>query len=242
MKENRNMNQNKITGQKRIKIIGLTGGTGSGKSAVSIILTGLGAIVIDSDLIARDIVGKGQPALDELIGFFGQKILDRAGELDRKILGEIVFNDPEKLKILNKITHKYIIEKIIKMLDDIKREDIEQEDIKQEDIKTGVKKDIKKDGQTEVVVVEAPIPVEHGFLDTVDEVWVVTAAVETRIKRIVQRSGLSRDEAASRINAQMKDEDYLDLADRIIDNDGSFEMLKRQVTGLYKKVREEILE
>lgn len=96
-----------------MRIIGITGGIGSGKSTVSRILSETGAKIVDADVIAKEVVRKGGKALDELMNFFGNGILNEFGELDRKKLSGIVFNSPEKLEVLNKITHKYVVEKII---------------------------------------------------------------------------------------------------------------------------------
>lgn len=197
-----------------LRIIGITGGIGSGKSTVSQILRDLGAKIIDADKIAKEIVFKGGVVLKELIEFFGSQILDESGGLDRKKLGEIVFNNPEKLEVLNKITHKYIVERIFK--------DLEK---------------AKKEGKWDIVVVDAPLPVKHGFMDTVDEVWVITADKETRIKRIMERNGLTYEEALSRISSQLKDSEYLEIADVVIPNDGSIEDLEKSVVKLFINAR-----
>jgi len=197
-----------------LRIIGITGGIGSGKSTVSQILRDLGAKIIDADKIAKEIVFKGGVVLKELIEFFGSQILDESGGLDRKKLGEIVFNNPEKLEVLNKITHKYIVERIFK--------DLEKD---------------KKEGKWDIVVVDAPLPVKHGFMDAVDEVWVVTADKETRIKRIMERNGLTYEEALSRISSQLKDSEYLEIADVVIPNDGSIEDLEKSVVKLFINAR-----
>ena len=194
-----------------MKIIGITGGIGSGKSTVANILQNFGAKVIDADRISREVTEKGQPALKEIVDYFGEEVLNKDGDLDRKKLGEIVFKDDEKLKILNDITHKYIIERIRQHLDKFKAENVR------------------------VVVLDVPLPVKHGFLDIVDEVWVVVAKKETRVKRIIERNGFSYKEAISRINAQQSDEDYLKIADEVIQNDGTTEDLVKYVTMLYNK-------
>lgn len=193
-----------------IKVIGVTGGIGSGKSTVSRILRDLGAVVIDADTIARSVTAKGGTALEELVFYFGREILDENGELKRKELADIVFNDKVKLHALETITHKHIARKI--------EEGVEN---------------IKSAGKTEVLVIDAPIPVEHGFLDLVDEVWVVAADRETRIKRIMDRSCYSYGEASGRINAQKKDEDYIRLADEVLYNDGTVEELEKSVVRLF---------
>lgn len=198
-----------------MRVIGVTGGIGSGKSTVSGILERLGANVIDADRIAKEIAGEGGRMLLELTRQFGSSIVDESGKLDRRKLGDIVFGDPEKVKVLNGITHKYIIDEMTKRLDKLKAQ-----------------------ANADVIVMDVPIPVEHGFLDQVDEVWVVTADMDERIRRVVKRSGLTPDEALSRINSQKNDEEYLKVSDRIICNSGTIEQLERTVVELYNKLRQ----
>lgn len=193
-----------------MKILGVTGGMGSGKSAVARTLRDLGAVVIDADFIARAVTAKGGKALEELADFFGNPILDENGDLDRKALADLVFKDPVKRHALEAITHKHIVAKILDGIENI-----------------------RNSGKTEVVVIDAPIPLEHGFLDVVDEVWVVTADKETRISRAMERSGYTYEEALNRINSQMKDEEYLQVADDIIQNDGSVDELEKTVVKLF---------
>ncbi|NSW92290.1 MAG: dephospho-CoA kinase [Firmicutes bacterium] len=192
-----------------MKVIGVTGGIGSGKSTVARILCDLGAKVIDADKVAREITSKGQPAVEEIVNYFGTEVLNEKGELDRKKLSEIVFMDKGKLEVLNTITHKYIVDKIIRNLEKLKEEKVE------------------------IVVLDVPLPVKHGFLDVVDEVWVVVASKDTRIKRIMERSNITYEEAVNRINAQKGDEEYLKLANEVINNDGSVEELEKVVAKLY---------
>lgn len=200
--------------ERHLKIIGVTGGIGSGKSTVSRILSDSGAKVVDADSIAKQVVAKGEKALDEIKDCFGMKIISESGELDRKQLAEIVFNDREKLLTLNRITHKYVTDKIIEQI-----------------------QDIKNSCKAEFIVVDAAIPIKSGFVDIVDVIWVVVAVQEIRVQRIMLRSGLSHQQALDRINSQMKDEDYLKVADKVITNDRSFEELQNEVKDLLKKER-----
>lgn len=193
----------------RLRVIGVTGGIGSGKSTVSKILSGLGAKLVDADIIARDIVAKGQKALDEIAECFGREVLDKNGELDRKVLSAIVFKSKEKLDALNSITHKYIAQKIIERINSFDEND--------------------------TVVIDAAIPIKKGFLDVVDEVWVVTASKGTRIKRVMTRSGLSYDEVLERINSQLNDDYYFGISDIVIYNNGVFEELENLVKKNYYK-------
>lgn len=195
-----------------MRIIGLTGGIASGKSTVSNVLHDLGAVVIDADSIAREVVDKDGKALDEIADYFGSRVLDNNGELDRKKLGELVFEDKEKLEMLNKITHKYILERMRERFD----EELQKAD-------------------ANALVLDAPLPVEQGFQDVVDEIWVVSSDRNTRIGRLIERNGYTEEEAIKRIDAQMTDEEYLKLSDEVIYNDGSVEELERQVVKLFYK-------
>lgn len=193
-----------------MRIIGVTGGIGSGKSTVSRILEDLGAVVIDADKIAREVMAPGEDAYNEIVKFFGNEYIGQNGQIDRKKLAAMVFGNPEKLELLNNITHKHIIKRILEIIEAKARE-----------------------GYNGVIVIDAPIPVEHGFLDTVDEVWVVDADRDVRIKRIMERSNMSYEEAVSRINSQIPRSDYLSIANEIIENNGSVEELEQKVVKLY---------
>ena len=189
-----------------MRIVGVTGGIGSGKSTVSKILADLGAEIIDADLIARDIVKKGKKAWKEIIEAFGESVLDTSMEIDRAKLGNIVFNDKNKLESLNSITHKYIREEIIQRIENIAAKE-----------------------SNELVIVDAPIPFGWGFTDLVDEVWVVTADLETRIQRVMSRSGLTYAQVVDRINSQKPEKEYLDIADKVLHNDCSIDELAREI-------------
>lgn len=197
-----------------MKVIGVTGGIGSGKSTVSRILKDLGAKIVDADKIARKILVKGGKPLEDVVNYFGKEILDSDGELNRKKLADIVFNKSEKLTVLNKITHGYIAEEIIKAVSSY-----------------------KADNAADIIVIDAPIPIEHGFIDQSDEIWVVTANREVRISRIMERNGLSREDAEKRIDSQQSDEAYLSIADEIIVNEGSIEELENTVAKLFVKIK-----
>jgi dephospho-CoA kinase len=192
------------------KIIGITGGIGTGKSTVSGILANVGAYVIDSDKIARQVVQKGQKALEEITIIFGGGVLKEDGELDRIKLAKLVFNNEKNLEVLNEITHKYIIEEIFYKLSKAKNGNLYKQ-----------------------IVIEAPIPIKNGFIDCVDTIWVVTADMETRIKRVIERSGFEYQDVLNRINLQDEKYDYLGLADVVIANDGTLNELQEKVEKLY---------
>ena len=190
-----------------MRIIGVTGGIGSGKSTVSKILASFGAQIIDADRLAKEIVNKGEKALDEIVDSFGASVLDSEGNLDRKKLSDIVFKDKHKLENLNKITHSHVAQKIIEKINSL--------------------------NDNEVAVVDAPIPIKHGFLDVVNEIWAVTADKEVRIKRVMERSGLTYNEVEDRINSQLSDDFYKSISETVIINNGSVEELRQQVVKYY---------
>ncbi|WP_409372143.1 dephospho-CoA kinase [Pseudobacteroides cellulosolvens] len=180
---------------------------GSGKSTLSDYFAKKGAKVIDADLIYREVVHKGKPALTEIVRVFGNEVLDGEGQLDRKKLASIVFNDKVKLEVLNGLTHKYIIEEII------------------EEIKKA------RESHVEVLVIECPIPIKHGFIDLVDEVYVVVADEKVRAERIMKRNNLSFDDALKRIRSQMTNDEYISIADKVIRNESDFDSLIAQLEG-----------
>ena len=195
-----------------LKVICVTGGIGSGKSAVSHILETLGAAVLDADAVSREIVQKGQKALVELIDYFGDEILDDEGNLDRKKLSDIVFLSNEKLEVLNSITHKYVRERLAESLEII-----------------------KNTTNTEMVIFEVVIPFYDWLRNIVDEIWVVTADLSIRINRVMKRNGFSYQQTLDRINSQKSEEDYLKIADKVILNNGTLEELERQVIELFER-------
>ncbi len=190
-----------------MRIIGVTGGIGSGKSTVSRMLAAIGAHIIDADRLAKETVEKGQKALAEIVAAFGTSVLDAEGNLDRKKLSQIVFKDKQKLELLNGITHNHVAQKIVEKLDSL--------------------------DESETAIVDAPIPIEHGFLDVVHEVWAVIADRDVRIKRVMERSGLTYNEVEDRINFQLSDEFYRNISNIVIVNNGPIEELREQVEKYY---------
>ncbi|MGB9780595.1 dephospho-CoA kinase [Caldanaerobacter sp.] len=195
-----------------MKVVGLTGGIGSGKSTVSRILSGLGAKIIDADLVSREIMSKGQEAYNEIVDYFGEGILDERGEIDRKKLGLIVFGNEQKLKKLNEITHPKIIEKIKAMI-----------------------VEAKKEGNYRLIVVDAALLIETGLYQMMDEIWMVVVDIETQIKRIMARDGFSYEEALKRIRSQMPLEEKIKYADFIINNSKTLEKTEEQVKLLWSR-------
>ena len=197
-----------------IKIIGITGSIGSGKSTVSEIMKQFGGNIINADEIAKELMKRSKPAYHLVVEYFGKDILAPDGEIDRKALGNIVFNDKEKLNKLNALTHKAVGNEIkMKILE-----------LKEELSKLPLKK-----GDFKFVILEVPIPVEEGFFDTADTIWTTTANNDTRIERIIKRNGMTENEAESIISSQMTNSEYEAIADTVIINEGDEEQLKKIV-------------
>ena len=205
------MTQNR---RNRSKVIGLTGSIATGKSTVSKLLARLGAVIIDADKVAREIVQTGEQALEEIVEYYGEDILLEDGSLDRKKLGKIVFNDPEKLEKLNEITHPKIIQRILDRVHRISN---------------------KYDGA--VIVIDAALLIEMNFQRYVDEVWVVTLSKEMQINRLMKRDQIKAKEAQNRIEAQMSSEEKSKYADEIIDNSGNLEELEKDIMKLWRRIK-----
>ncbi|HEY5583370.1 MAG TPA: dephospho-CoA kinase [Ruminiclostridium sp.] len=193
-------------------VLGITGGIGSGKSTVSHILEELGAVIIDADVISREVVMPGEMALEELTVEFSKDILDDCGQLKRKMLAEVVFEDKKKLQILNSIVHKYVSKRI----------------------KDNVKEQLSK--KTRIIVIDAPIPIKSGFLDLCDQIWTVSASIELRIERVMKRNGMTCEEAISRVQSQIQDEEYIKIANTVIYNDKDIFHLKEEVKRQFTRL------
>ncbi len=185
-------------------VIGLTGGIGTGKSTVARILKDLGLKLIDADQIGHEFLTSGTKVYNQLVKSFGEKILRPDGEIDRKVLGGLVFSDAKKRQILNNLTHSAIREEIIEKIEESR-------------------------GRGEDVVVEIPLLFEAKMESLVDEVWVVVASSQTQIQRVMIRGSLSRTEAIQRISTQMPLEQKKALADVVINNEGTLEDLRAKV-------------
>jgi dephospho-CoA kinase len=190
--------------------VGLTGGIGSGKSTVSQLLAERGAVVIDSDVLAREVVAPGTPGLAAIAEAFGDEILTPDGELDRQALGRVVFADPEARNRLEAITHPLVRARAREMEADA------------------------PDGA--VVVHDIPLLVETGQQDKFDVVVVVDADHETQLRRLADARGMGPDEARARIAAQAAREQRTAAADYVIVNDGSLDHLRRRVDEVWGAV------
>ena len=182
-------------------ILGLTGSIGCGKSSLSNILKENNIDIIDADIISRKIF-EDKKLLNLVFEHFGDCIKNEDGSLNRKALGNIVFNDDNRLIELNALTHPRIKEKIIKEIEMLKL------------------------NNKEVIVIDAPLLIEGGYLEMVDKLLVITCNNEIQVSRIQKRDNCTREEALSRINSQMSQEEKVKYADYILDNSGSIEDLK----------------
>lgn len=194
-----------------MQVIGLSGGTGTGKSLVCEYLIAHGAYIIDTDKIGHDIILKGEPAYGEIVAYYGDGILDEEGNIVRKRLGAIVFSDKKKLEFLNHCTHKYILEEIKRLI-----------------------QNEKEKGIAKYVVIDAPVLFEAGADKVCDTIWIVTADLPVRIQRIMKRDGIDYDMALARISNQKSPEEYAKLADVLIKNNGNKEDLQYQLDALLK--------
>lgn len=198
-------------------VLGLTGQTGAGKSTVCELLqTEQDICVVDADRIARDVVTCGTDCLAEIVLHFSITVLNEDGTLNRKKLGKIVFNDRNKLKELNKITFPYIV--------------------------SGIRDQIKKglDSGHSIVILDAPVLFESKADKLCDKVLAVISDAEFRKKRIMERDGLSSEEAEARMRSQHDDEFYVSRSDYVIRNNGDAAALRLQVVELIEKLREQL--
>jgi dephospho-CoA kinase len=192
--------------------VGLTGGIGSGKSAVSGLLAERGAVVVDADLVAREVVEPGTPALEEIVAVFGEQVLGPDGRLDRPGLGRLVFSDPEALARLNAIVHPRVGERTLGLLDQARQ------------------------SGAQVVVHDVPLLVENGLASGYDAVVVVAATPETQLDRLVRLRGMDPQEAQARIAAQAPLEAKLAVATHVVQNDGALQELAQQVDRLWHEL------
>lgn len=195
--------------------VGLTGGIASGKSTVSQFLREEGAFIIDADRIAHDLILKGGEAYRSVVATFGREILDETGEISRRRLGEIIFNDPEKRIALNRIVHPCVFEKA--------------------DLG---KKEIARRHPKAIIVFDAALLIETEAHLKMD--WILLAYVDraAQIDRLIRRDGLSRTEAERRIAAQMPLDDKIPFADEIIDNRKPLAEVKEEVGRIYRRLQE----
>jgi dephospho-CoA kinase len=195
--------------EERPFLIGITGNIGTGKSTVAGMLVDLGAETIDADKVAHRVMRRGTTAYDRILEAFGAGILTPGGEIDRKALGAIVFDDPRALARLEAVVHPATLEAIERRV---------------------------AAASANVVVVEAIKLLESGLADRCDSVWVVTCRREQQIERLLRHRDLSQEEAVQRVEAQPPQEEKVERADVVIDNSGSLSMTREQVETAWEEV------
>jgi len=191
-----------------VLLIGLTGGIGSGKSTVARLLERRGAVVIDADQLAREAVAKGTPGFDRVVAAFGATVLTPDGDLDRSALAARIFSDVAEKAALEAIVHPEVARRFGEMVESLRTSD-------------------------RVVVYVTPLLVELGLAPAFDVVVVVTASTHLRISRVASDRGLSPDDVRERMAAQATDEQRMEVADVLVDNDGSLADLEPQVDRLW---------
>lgn len=191
--------------------VGLTGGIASGKSTVSALLAELGAVVIDADLLAREVVAPGTDGLAEVVETFGADVLAADGSLDRPALGAVVFADPDRRRALEAIVHPRVRE-------------------------LGALREAEA-GPDDVVVHDIPLLVETGQAGQFDAVVVVDVPEDLQLTRLTELRGLTAEEARSRIEAQATRAERLAVATHVIDNSGDLDQLRHRVAEVYRELR-----
>ena len=195
-----------------MKVIGLTGGIGSGKSTVSKLIEEMGAVILDADKVGHEAYTPDSQTWREVVAAFGDEIVAEDRSIDRRKLGAIVFADPAALERLNGIMHP-------RMFDMMK-----------------LKLDALREQGTKIVVLEAAILIEANWTPLADEVWVTVASEPVVVARVKERTGLSEEQIRSRIQSQLSNEERIRHADAVISNDGSLDELRAVVAGLWEKL------
>ena len=200
----------------RLTIVGLTGGIASGKTEVDRELLRLGAFVVDADQVARDVVLSGTPTHQKLVQEFGDSILDSRGDIDRAALAALVFGKPDRLQLLNSITHPAIFSEMVKRVTSYA--------------------DGLGGGKVPAAVLDAALIVDTGVSGVFDVLVVVTADEDARVKRLVESRKMIEDEARSRIASQVPDPKRVKMADIVIENNGTLEDLHSRVQELWQEI------
>lgn len=195
-----------------VRVIGLTGGIGTGKSTVSRFLADLGAVILDADKVGHEAFKPGTPAWQDVVATFGKGVIAPSGEIDRKKLGAIVFGNPEALSRLNRIMHPRMFDMMKAQIEEYRRQG------------------------KDVVVLEAAILIEAGWDKLTDEVWVTVAPESTVLTRISSRSGLREEETLARIRAQLPSMERVKHAQVVVDTDCTLDELRARVKDLWDRL------
>lgn len=194
--------------------IGLTGGIAAGKTAVGGMFVNLGCRLIDSDEITHELLEPGQEVHQDVVREFGTGILDSQGRIDRSILGSIVFNDPDRREVLNRLVHPAVLARQESFFGEVETEDPDA-----------------------IAIVSAALMIEAGTYTRYDFIVVVTCTLEQQRRRLIERTGLSEADADLRISSQMTMEEKAAYADFVIDNSGSLRATERQVRDVHARLR-----
>ncbi len=195
-----------------MKVIGLTGGIGSGKSTVAQFLAELGVVIVDLDKVGHEVLRSEGAVRERIVSEFGENILTDGGDIDRARLGRLVFNSPEALSRLNRIVHPVIDSMVNSKIKEYRREGVA------------------------VVVLEAAAMLEADRASQVDELWVTVAPEATVLKRLAERVGYSEEESKARIHSQISSEERLKQADVVIDTDCTLDELETRVVVEWQKL------
>jgi len=198
-------------------VVGITGGVGTGKSTVlDYLKTKYNAAVILADDVARDLMMPGNAAYDEVVNYFGRDILteDAGSEIDRKKLAGIVFADKNKLSVLNNMTHPLVKKRIQELTA------------------------FYKQAGFDLIVIEAALLIQAGYLDIIDQLWVIHTDYEVRVERLEKSRGYTREKTDSIISNQMKDDEMEHFADFVIDNSGSIQSAAHQIDRYLSSIYE----
>lgn len=194
--------------------VGLTGGIATGKSYVLSVLSELGCEAIDADTVAHQVIEPGRPAYLDIVNHFGDEILNEDGAINRAALGAIVFCNKDAREKLNAIVHPRVYEAQVEWLDQVARRD-----------------------PSAIAVVDAALMIETGSYRRFDKLIVVYCDLELQVQRLMERNNFTREQAMSRISAQMPSEEKLKFADYAINTSDGFEDTRRQTGNIYEKLR-----
>lgn len=197
-----------------LSVLGVTGGIASGKTTVANMLEELGAPIIDFDLLARQVVEPGQPAFKDIIAYFGDDVIDKNGTLDRKRLSGIVFSDPEKRKILERITHPRIFEAFLHQVREMAQK--------------------YPHGIVQAVI---PLLFEADLRHLVHKVLMVYVSPDKQIERLIRRDSISHEEANRILKAQMPIDQKVAKADFVIHNEGNVDETRKAVNALWQTLK-----
>ncbi len=193
-----------------MKVVGLTGSFGTGKTFVASVFKACGARVLDADAIAHDAIKRGMPAYERIVASFGRNVLGKGRNIDRKKLAEVVFADKTDLARLDRIVHPIVIQFI--------------------------KDRIKNARPCDIIVVDAPLLVEAKVLDIIDKLVVVKTSKTNQIKRCMKKFRITKEDVLKRIKSQISMEHKIKMADFVVDNDGIRSETKRQVKTIWRKI------